>query len=407
MTLVLMVTLFACSRQQKTDSGEKEPAAEKEDAEGRPEGIRISQAQMDAVGIKLGSIEEKNLTSVVKASGQLEVPPQNRADVTLLMGGVVKQVFVLEGQHVGKGQKLASIENNEVIQMQQDYMSALSDLAYATKEYERQRELNEANAGTGKVFQQSESAYGVSKARVAALRERLKQVGIDPAAASRGHFITYLPVYAPISGTVGKIMIQTGSYAEPARSLMNIVDNSKVHCDLYVYEKDLFKVKAGQTVNFILTNQGNREITGKIYGVNQSFENDSKAIIAHAIIEQAARNNLIEGMYVSARIDVGRQKIAAVPSEAIVKTGGKEYIYYLLKVDDNRKLAEKQKTDSEDLEKPPARVYVFGQAEVVPDVTDLGFTGIRIVTALPADVKIVTSGAFYILSSQNAAGDDD
>ncbi len=382
---------------------EEKDAPKKEESKTAGEGILISQSQLDAVGILLGAIEEKNLKSVVKASGQLEVPPQNKAEVTLLMGGVVNQVFVLEGQHVNKGQKLATIENNQLIQLQQDYMSAQSSLTYATREYERQKELNEANAGVGKVYQQSQSTLRSEQAKVAALSRQLRQVGVNPESAANGRFITQIPVYAPISGTIGKIIIQTGSYAEPARPLMNIIDNSKVHCDLVVYEKDLFKVKAGQHVYFTLTNQNNREITGKIYGVNQSFENESKAIIAHAVIEQAAKNNLIQGMYVSALIDVGRQKATAVPSEAVIKTGGKEYIYYLARMSEPKadiSNDEKQKGE-------PSKQYVFERAEVVTGVTDLGYTEIKLVEELPAGVKIVTKGAFYILSSESATSDED
>ncbi|MBS1527508.1 MAG: efflux RND transporter periplasmic adaptor subunit [Bacteroidetes bacterium] len=393
--------LASCTQQPKTE--EKE-AAEKEKPKNKTVGITISRSQLDAVGIQLGYLEQKNLKSVVKASGQLEVPPQNKAEVTLLMGGVVNQVFVLEGQHVNKGQKLAAIENNQLIQLQQDYMAAQSSLMYATKEYERQKELNEANAGTGKVYQQSQSALQTEQAKVAALSRQLRQVGVSPESASHGRFITQIPVYAPISGTIGKIVIQTGSYAEPARPLMNIIDNSKVHCDLVVYEKDLFKVKAGQHVYFTLTNQNNREITGKIYGVNQSFENESKAIIAHAVIEQAAKSNLIQGMYVSALIDVGQQLATAVPTEAVIKTGGKEYIYYLVKVMEK----DKDETAKDKDDKPkPGRKYVFEKAEVVTGVTDLGYTEVRLVTSLPKDVKIVTKGAFYILSSESATGEDE
>ena len=398
--LIVSLMLTACSQQPKKEKEETEKEAPKKEAEG----VSLSQSQLDAVGIRLGTIEEKNLKSVVKASGQLEVPPQNKAEVTLLMGGVVNQVYVLEGQHVVKGQKLATIENNQLIQLQQDYMSAQSSLSYATKEYERQKELNDANAGVGKVFQQAESTLRSEKAKVAALSRQLRQVGVSPESAAHGRFITEIPVYAPIGGTIGKIVIQTGSYAEPARPLMSIIDNSKVHCDLVVYEKDLFKVKAGQQVYFTLTNQNNREITGKIYGVNQSFENESKAIIAHAVIEQAVKNNLIQGMYVSALIDVGRQTTTAVPSEALVKSGGKEYIYYLVRVND---ASEKEQNSKRDKEGPSGKSYVFEKAEVVTGVSDLGYTEIKLVSELPKDVRIVTKGAFYILSSESATGDED
>jgi cobalt-zinc-cadmium efflux system membrane fusion protein len=287
-------------------------------------------------------------------------------------------------------------------------MTALSSLAYAKQEYERQSELNAQNAGTGKIYQQSQSAYQADQARVKALGKQLEQVGINPANPAKGNITAQIPVYAPISGTIGKINIETGSNVEPSKSLMNIVDNSKLHCDLMVYEKDLAKVKAGQKVNFTLTNQNNVVITGRIYGVNQSFENDSKSVIAHAIIDNSAKGNLIQGMYVSASIDVGNQTTTAVPTDAIVKSGGKDYIYYLKKVAEKPEAKEdKEKSgDSDNDKNPTGKTYYFDKAEVITGVSDLGYTEIKLLEELPKGVKIVTKGAFYILSSVSATDED-
>ncbi|WP_462265653.1 efflux RND transporter periplasmic adaptor subunit [Mucilaginibacter sp.] len=402
--LLFIITGTGCN-QKKVPAQSDQTEAPKSKTD---EGIHLSQSQIDAVGISFGTVEEKNLKSVVKVSGQLDVPPQNKAEVTLQMGGVVKQIFVLEGGYVHKGQKLATIENNQLIQLQQDYMTAMSSLAYAQKEYERQSELNAQNAGTGKIYQQSESTYQADQARVKALGRQLSQVGISPVSAAKGNITAEIPVFAPISGTIGKINIETGSFAEPSKPLMNIVDKSKVHCDLMVYEKDLAKVKAGQKVNFILTNQNNTTIIGRIYGINQSFENESKSVIAHAIIDNSAKNNLIQGMYVSALIDVGNQTTTAVPTDAIVKSGGKEYIYYLKKVEEKPEAKEdKEKAGDKDDDKASAgKTYYFDKAEVVTGVSDLGYTEIKLLEELPTGVKIVTKGAFYILSSVSATDED-
>jgi cobalt-zinc-cadmium efflux system membrane fusion protein len=108
-------------------------------------------------------------------------------------------------------------------------------------------------------------------------------------------------------------------------------------------------------------------------------------------------------MYVSALIDVGKQTARAVPDEAVIKTGGKEYIYYLARITGPKSEKEKIEKDKGDMDKR----YVFEKAEVVTGVNDLGYTEIRLVKELPADIKIVTRGAFYILSSESATGDDN
>src|SRR5690242_13607620 len=89
--ILILPALNSCnSRGGKEQSRENARAAQTE--EKKPDIIELSAIQMKAVGIEIGGIEQKNLKSVVKASGQLEVPPQNRASVSVLLGGVIKSI---------------------------------------------------------------------------------------------------------------------------------------------------------------------------------------------------------------------------------------------------------------------------------------------------------------------------
>ena len=92
---------------------------------------------MKAVGIELGTIEMKNLNSVVKSSGQLEVPPQNKADVNSLVPGIIKKIMVLEGSYVRQGQTLAVLENTDIVRMQQDYLTLKKEFVYTHDRYQK------------------------------------------------------------------------------------------------------------------------------------------------------------------------------------------------------------------------------------------------------------------------------
>ena len=355
--------------------------------------LELSPAQMKAVGIVLGKVEQKNLRSVVRASGQLEVPPQNKADVATLVGGVIRRINVLEGANVTKGQTLAWLENPEFLQLQQTYATSKNAFAYTEQEYLRQQELATGNAGTGKVFQQAEANYRVEKARIASLEEQLRQLNIAPAGVMGGQFITQIPLKAPIGGTVSHITAKIGTYAQPSNSLMEIVDNSQIHCDLLVYEKDLFKVKIGQKVNFILTNQQNQQISGAIYGVNQSFENESKAVVVHARITEGHQLRLIPGMYVSALIDVGNLTVAALPIEAVVQAEGKNYVFIV--------------SSTAGANSPSDQNLHFEKIEVATGVTELGYVEITPVGELPEGAQVVTKGTFYLLSKISGGGEEE
>lgn len=394
------ISFTSCNQGGKTENKEADKPKEE-----HSEAIEISEQQMKAVGIELGTIEMKNLNSVVKSSGQLEVPPQNKADVNSLVSGIIKKVLVLEGNYVRQGQTVAILENTDIVKLQQDYLMLKKEFVYTEQEYQRQKELNTESAGTGKIFQQAASKYETDKARLQGLEMQLRQLNISPASVADGKFVNQIPITAPISGVIGHIPIKTGSYIEMQTSLMDIVDNSQVHCDLQVYEKDLFKVKNGQTVEFILTNQNNKQITGTIFGINQSFENENKSVIVHAKINNTGNIKLLPGMYVSALINVGNQTVQAVPVDAVVSAEGKTFIF-IVSGDEEKTMDKdaKEKTEKDTDVKAEKHIQ-FKKVEVTTGVTELGYIEITPLEEFPKGVMIVTKGAFYVLSK--AAGGEE
>ena len=382
--LIAGILLTSCSGgSEKTTDKDSTATSKKE----KTEGLELSQEQMKSVGIVTGPIGQKNLDAVVKANGQLAVPPQNKADVSILSGGIISNINVLEGQQVHHGQVLATIKNQDLIKLQQDYLAAKNNFAYVQAEYDRQTQLKEAGAGTGKSFQSAEATYNAEHSRITAYESQLKQLGVSPGRISGGNIVSQFPVLSPISGTVGTITANTGAFVQPGTSIMEVVDNSKIHCDLTVFEKDLMKVKVGQKVSFQLTNQDNQVINGIINGVNKSFENESKGVIVHAVINNQEHKNLIPGMYVTALISTGSKLTAAVPNDAIVRSEGKQYIFVAT-------------TDAKDGN------VKFKKAEVTTGVSELGYTEIRPLVALSPDAQIAIKGAFY-LESKAAGGAEE
>lgn len=375
--------LAACNSEKATEESEKEVTEEEAPA------LELTTAQMKAVGIALGNLEERNLTAVVKASGQLAVPPQNQAEISVISGGIMREIYVIEGQQVRKGQVLASVENQELVRIQQDYLAAKNNFTYVEAEYNRQRELRAAGAGTGKSFQSSEATYNAERARIRAFEKQLSQLGVNASSISSGNIVSRFPILSPISGTIGHITETTGSFIQPGTSIMEVTDNSKIHCDLTVFEKDLMKVKVGQKVDFQLTNQEDIAITGIVNGINKSFENESKGVIVHAVINNTAKMNLIPGMYVTALIGVGNQLATAVPVDAVVRSEGRQFLFAVEKSD------------------PSAQKFTFRRVEVKTGVSELGYVQITPVEELEKGSKIIIHGAFYLQSKVSSGGEEE
>ncbi|WP_343706061.1 efflux RND transporter periplasmic adaptor subunit [Flavobacterium sp.] len=384
---ILAVTLTSCN-EKKTEEPQEEEKSTTEVA------LTVSQAK--TVGIETGFVEDRNLNKVIKANGYTTVPPQNSAEVSTLIGGTVKDIFVLEGTYVNKGKVLATIQNLEVIGMQEDYQSAVANVEYLQLEYNRQKTLSDENVNPRKTFQEVKAKLAAERARAQAAKNKLDALHVNTKGTT-----SFVPIVSPINGYVGKINIAKGAFANTGVSLFEVVDNSQMHLDLNVYEKDLGSISIGQVIDFVLTNQSNKSIKGKIFGINKSFSNESKTVAVHAKIDPADAKGLIPGMYVSANINIVNATVPALPKDAVVKNADKYFVF----VQEDEKAEEKHDHKDGEKEEVHEQEVHFKAIEVIPGTTDLGFTEVKFVNDIPTNAKIVTKGAFYLLSAMKGGGE--
>ncbi|WP_337965284.1 efflux RND transporter periplasmic adaptor subunit [uncultured Flavobacterium sp.] len=385
----LAVISFASCNEKKT---EEAPEEEKSQTE-----VALNESQYKTVGIETGIVENRNLNKIIKANGYTTVPPQNSAEVSTLIGGTVKDIFVLEGTFVNKGKVLATIQNLEVIEMQEDYHSATANIEYLQLEYNRQKTLSDENVNPRKVFQEVKSKLAAERARAQAAKNKLDALNVSTKGST-----SLVPIVAPISGYVGNIKIAKGAFAQSGVTLFEVVDNTQMHLDLNVYEKDLGSISVGQVIDFVLTNQSNKSIKGKIFGINKSFSNESKTVAVHAKIDPADAKGLIPGMYVSANINITNTTVPALPKDAVVRNADK-YFVFVQEEDHEEKHEEKAAEKGTVHEKE----IHFKAIEVIPGTTDLGFTEVKFVDKIEPDAKIVTKGAFYLLSALKGGGEHE
>ncbi|MDR3047382.1 MAG: efflux RND transporter periplasmic adaptor subunit [Bacteroidales bacterium] len=384
--IIILVLMFLVSCKETNTTVEPIEQESADDVER----IMLTEHQMEAVNIEIGAIEQRHLNHIVRANGELALSPQKKAGVNALMGGIIKQIPVYEGTEVKEGQILAYVENREIVEMQKNYLVAKQEFMISEQNYQRQEELSLKGAGVEKTLQQAAAAHQIASAQFMGLEKQLQQLAINPKSIETGTIVTQIPIKAPISGTIDKIMVNIGSYVDIQTPIMTLSDNSQLHCDIWVFEKDINMIQNGQEVDFMLTNQQNIQFQGKIYGVNKFFENSTKAITVHAQLNAPNKSSagnkkspiLFPGMYVTALINVGKHSSDAVPNEAIVSMGGKDYIFLL----------EKESRNEE------GKLFYFQPIEVVTGISELGYTEITPLKEIAIGATIVVSNAFYIAS---------
>jgi len=394
-----------CIFQSCSDKNESEVAKEEETKqEADATEVTITKQQYETINIQLGTIEQKNLTSVLKTTGFLKVPPQNKASITAAIGGTVQNILIQEGDYVKKGQTLVTLMNPDFVKLQGAFLEAQSQITFSEAEFNRQKELSQKNVSSQKVFQQAQSDFNSLQAKLSSLRQQLLLLGINPELLTKNSIASAVSIKSPVNGSVSHIDINIGSNIEPSESMMNVVDNSQLHLDLFIYEQDLTNVKVGQTVNFTLTNLAGKSYTAKIFAIGNAFEGDTKTIAVHASIP-GDKTGLIEGMNVMAMIDIGNNYAPSVPSSAITNTDGNDYIFIQIEgheVKRHKHDDEESKIEKEEL----GDAFTFERVQVKKGVTDAGYTEITPLEEISASPKVVINGSFYLMAMLTNEGED-
>lgn len=411
--LIVVIILFSiasfvsCGSKSNTETTKTEEAGQ-EDEHANPNTATLTEEQMKSIGVELGGIEQKQLTASLKTNGLLKVPNQNKASVNSIYSGVIKSLLVQPGNTVRKGQTIATIANPEFIQAQSQYLSVNAKISMAELEVTRQKELNAGNAGALKNLQAAETELRTLRTVRSTLQQQIQLMGINPARLSNGKLISVLAITSPISGVVSNVIVKMGSYVDVSTPVAEIVDNSQLHLDLYVYEKDLPKLKNNQLIHFTLTNNPGKEYDAQIYSLGSSFEGESKAVTVHAKV-QGDKTGLIDGMTITAVISLENATVPAVPTDAIVTIAGQDYIFMVTDesaAGDHQQEKDSVKHDSKQQHKVE-KGLTFEKIPVVKGTTDVGYTEITLLKEIPKDAKIVVKGAFFVLAKMTNTGEHE
>ncbi len=352
--------------------------------------VSLTMQQMKAIDLKLGKIKKHNLNSTVKSNGRIELSPQNKANVSTLVSGAVKDIFVIEGDFVKKGQILATLEHPDIVDMQQQYMENVNNLEFLEQDYKRKKKLFEEKVGSGKEYQKAFSEYNTAKSTVNGLKTKLQMLGINIQSLEKGNISPTINIVSPIDGYIRFAEVNIGSFVEPNNDMFEIVDNRYVHADLLVYEKDIYKIKDGQEVYFTISNIPGKELKGTIFSVGRAYENKARAITVHAYIENT-EGNIIPGMYVNAYIMVDSITTDVLPEEALATEGDKHFIFVKTK-------GEKHKDTGKDEHNEHEEKWYFKKTEVISGIRDNGLVEIKLLTPLPENAEIAVNTAYYLLA---------
>ncbi len=293
--------------------------------------VTLNAEQLKSANLSFGLTESKVMHKILKVNGLIDVPPSNIVSISIPMGGYLKKTNLIPGMLVKKGNLLAVMEDPSYIELQQDYLTSKSKLAYLESDFIRQRDLNATKAVSDKIFQLAKSDFESQKYLVKSLSEKLKLLGIDPVSLNENNISRAINFNSPINGYITKVNVNIGKYVTPTDVLFEIIDPSDLHLRLIVYENDATNLKVGNKVSFYTNNNINQKYLATVAVITPNInEERTTEVHCHLVNENV---HLYPGTFANAEIELNNAKVNALPEESVVKWQNKPFIF--VKIDGN------------------------------------------------------------------------
>jgi cobalt-zinc-cadmium efflux system membrane fusion protein len=312
-----IILLSACGGQKNQEEIVATPAV--------VNSVSLTDAQMKSAGVETGKLAMRSISNTLKLNGKIDVPPQNMVSVSMPLGGFLKSTKLLPGMFVKKGEVIATMEDQQYIQMQQEYLTAKSKLVFSENEYNRQKELNQSKASSDKVFQQTEMDYKTQKIVVSALAEKLRLINVNPETLSETTLSRSVNMYSSIEGFVSKVNVNIGKYVNPSDVLFELINPADIHLNLEVFEKDLNKLSIGQKLKAYNNNEPDKKYNCEIILISQDLSSDRSAEV-HCHFDTYDKK-LLPGMYMNADVEIQNNNVVSINQDAIVTFEGKDYVF--------------------------------------------------------------------------------
>ncbi|WP_436516083.1 efflux RND transporter periplasmic adaptor subunit [Ekhidna sp. To15] len=286
-SIYIVVTLLGCSEKPEQINQEKQPQT-----------AVIPSSLLDKpISSEVG---EGNVLSI---QGIVDVPPNQRVSIQPYFEGYISDLRILEGSKVNKGDLLFKLVNPAFIALQEDYLMDKATVAYLEKVFSRAKTLHDERVTADQDFEEMQMNYQISKANLEAVSKRLRMMNIPLDKVTPDRLFESINIYAPISGYVDRLLVNTGEFIEQGSEVTTLVNTDHVHLELRVFEKDLKNIREGQLIMFRVPEISATQYESEVFLIGKSIDAQTRMIQVHAHVEHPELE-LLPGMFVEAEIEL-------------------------------------------------------------------------------------------------------
>jgi len=242
--------------------------------------------------------------------------------------GRVSRILADPGARVKKGSPLCAIQSPDVGNAFADLGKAEADLTAAQHDFQRQKELFDAHAGSQKDFESAEDSYGKAKAEMERSRQKARLFRGGGADAVTQEFTLRAPIEGEvIARNVNPGAEVLGQYSGgSAVELFTIGELDRVWVIADVFEMDLGRVKKGAPVSIKVVAYPEQVFTGVVDWMSDLLDPTARTAKVRCAIANPGRE-LKPEMYATVSIGVAGQNALALPRTAILRIADQTVVF--------------------------------------------------------------------------------
>lgn len=339
------------------------------------EPISLTADELDAIGIQTVEVSYRSIMADLSAMGKVVAPPRTKAVVSYAFPARVFEVHVRLGDWVKKGQKVITLQSEEVGNAKSEFYKSKADFVLTERNYERQKALLDRGVGARKDFIAAEAGYTVAQASMDAAEKKLHILGFSEEQVheiDESHQINpIIDLYAPITGKIVDNNAVLGDMIDQSTEILTVMNSSVLRVNTEIYEKDIAKIRVGQQVEVHVPAYPDQVFKGTIQYVSDIFKEDTRTITVYSEVPNTDYK-LKPGMFADIKIHLNHHdRVLALPRIAVL------------------------------MDKDLELVFVKRGDEYVPLLVDTGIheeTYVQILSGLQEGDVVVTDGNFQLKS---------
>ncbi|MBP6365760.1 MAG: efflux RND transporter periplasmic adaptor subunit [Nitrosomonas sp.] len=326
--VILALMLIGCGN--KTESTESAQKAAKQATEGEKDVNVITVRAELANRIKIGQPSMIDLADKIQVPSRVEVDEERLVHIGSYVTGRIVDMFVILGDYVKVGDRLARITSPELTQAQLAFLRASSRVVVTQKAADRARHLLAADVIPLAEVERRISELEIAQAELGAAKDQLSLLGVDDSIlkqlASKGQILPYIDIKSTHNGYIINRNVIVGQVVQPADPLFQVADLSSVWVVGDIPEQIARDVQAGQHVEIHIPAMGDTHFDGVIIFVADIVNPLTRTVMVRTMVKNPHRK-LKPDMLANMHITDNQHKSLVVPETAVVRESNLDYVF--------------------------------------------------------------------------------